>query len=510
MKKTLLLGLSTLLVTISMAQNPGELDKTFGVDGFATDELYSKTGELFWDMMVLSDDKILGVGQTKGDEDTDILIAKFMADGTLDTDFGKNGYLAIDLSIGGNESARGIAELGNGQLLITGFVQNKETTDGYVARLNADGTLDASFGTSNGHTKFNTGDKTSAYGQVVLTSGTEIYVAGAAYVDGQLDIVLVKLTQGGGINESFASAGYATLDLDGNDQLRTMDRKANGSFVFGGTTQKEESLLGFVAMLSQFGTPATFGTDGSYTFDMGSGYNEVNDLYVDENDYIVFTGDEGLFPNVNGFIQRLTPEGALDDSYASDGIMNSDPGSKTALLFKSVSTTPDGNIVAVGSFSGESQSIYAMMTDASGKLVGDFGGNGDVIVPFKETPKMLQSTAGSIQSDGGILLCGYYTSADTETENIFVTRISPLEDNTSSLGHRSNEVITIYPNPASKAFRINTDQVSQVQLFTLQGQMVQAWNRQAIYSLSENIASGTYLLKIENGSSIGYARINIQ
>ena len=40
------------LFTIASAQNPGELDDSFGMDGFALDDPYANTGEIFADMVV--------------------------------------------------------------------------------------------------------------------------------------------------------------------------------------------------------------------------------------------------------------------------------------------------------------------------------------------------------------------------------------------------------------------------------------------------------------------------
>ncbi len=47
-------------------------------------------------------------------------------------------------------------------------------------------------------------------------------------------------------------------------------------------------------MLTSFGTPTSFAGTGAYTFDMGSGRNEINDLYVDDNDRIVAVGSEAM------------------------------------------------------------------------------------------------------------------------------------------------------------------------------------------------------------------------
>ncbi|GEM_PF-2696922 len=515
MKKLLLninlVLLSSLSVTYAVGQNAGDLDTDFGIGGYSVFDPYSNTGELYWDMITLSDDKIIKVGYTDDGGDTDILVAKFQANGLPDSTFGVNGFTTIDLSLGQDEDARGVYEMASGQLLITGYVQTPGSLDGYVMRMNADGTVDNSFGTSSGHTKFNTGDNLVAYGRSVIESGSQIFVGGAAVVGAQLDFVVVKFTIGGGIDAAFSSGGYATMDIaGGNDNMQAMDIKANGSFVFGGTADSMGVLLGVVGSMTQFGTPSTFAGDGSYTFDMGSGLNEVNDLYVDANDNTVFTGDEGLFPNLNGFVTRLTPTGDLDNTFGTNGTLMSDPGATTALYFRSLMETPNGEIVAVGNFDGASQDIYAMMLDQGGSPISEFGGNGDVIVPFAITTNLVTTMAGDVQADGSIIVAGYLESQDFVGENMFMVRLHPLVDD-ASINELNAISMSTFPNPASHSFEVEGDaDVESVELISLTGQVAQTWEAQEVYTLAENVMNGTYILKITTSKGIAVQRLAVQ
>lgn len=509
--KTTLLTLSALVLAgVSFGQNPGDLDPNFGISGYAMTDPIANTGEHYWDLITLNDDKIIKVGYTDDGNDTDILVGKFLADGTPDSTFATNGFATIDLSLGGDEDARGAVELPSGQLLITGFVQTVGSFDAFVMRMNADGTIDTSFGTSSGHTKMNTGDNTIAYGKTVISNGSEIYVGGAAIVNGQSDLFICNLTQGGGIDNSFSSGGYATMDIEGgNDQMLKMDVKANGSFVFGGTADSSGTLIGYVASLSQFGTPATFGTNGKFNVNFGNGANEVNDLYVDGNDNIIVAGDEGTFPNVNGFVLKLTSGGALNGTFGTNGVMMSDPGATTALFFRGVMETLDGGIIAVGNLDGTSQDMYAMLLSANGSPNSNFGGNGDVIIPFAIQTTAVTTMACALQSDGKIILGGFLESQDFVGANGFMVRLFPYVD-LSSVEEIASEEFTVYPNPTTETFKIDAENINRVTLIGLNGQSIHTWEPQVSYTLPVGINSGVYFIQVETETSIGLARIIVK
>ena len=509
MKKTLLTISTVILSGMALAQNPGDLDLNFGIGGYAMSDPIANTGELYWDLITLANDKIVKVGFTDDGGDSDILIARLKPDGTPDSTFATNGFLVIDMSLGGNEDARGVYELASGQLLVTGFVQTMASYDAYVMRVNEDGTIDASFGTAMGHTKLNTGDNLIAYGKSVLEYGGEIFVGGAAINGGQSDLFVCNLTGAGGVDVSFSSGGYALMDLEGgNDHMMSMDVQSNGAFVFGGYADSSGTTIGYVASMSQFGTPTTFGTNGSFHVNFQNGANEVNDLYVDANNNVVFVGDEGTYPNVNGFLMRLTPAGALDVSFANNGLMMSDPGATTALFFRGVTETLDGGIMACGNFDGASQDLYAMLVDDQGSLNGNFGGNGDVIIPFAISTNMVAVMGCGMQSDGKVVVGGYLTSQDFVGENMFAIRIIPF----AGLGieELATESVTVYPNPVTSEFQVSNENVKSVELLDLSGNLIETWDVQLSYTVPNSLTTGVYLVRVTTENSIGVARIMVK
>ena len=82
------------------------------------------------------------------------------------------------------------------------------------------------------------------------------------------------------------------MDIAGeHEEVTAMDIQSNGAFIFGGMTNDGQAELGFVASLTQFGTPSTFGNNGSYTFGTVGEVGRIFDLFVDG-----FHADQVLHP----------------------------------------------------------------------------------------------------------------------------------------------------------------------------------------------------------------------
>jgi uncharacterized delta-60 repeat protein len=103
---------------------------------------------------IQSDGKIIAVG-TALNPTTDnwaFALARYNADGTLDNSFGENGIVMTENvtgSDGTDNELYAIALQTDGKIVVTGYSWLSTATQGYaLARYNTDGTLDATFGTN--------------------------------------------------------------------------------------------------------------------------------------------------------------------------------------------------------------------------------------------------------------------------------------------------------------------------------------------------------------------------
>lgn len=512
MKKLLLTITAVSAIVSATAQEAGDLDSTFGIDGAIYNDFMPNTSEFWWDMIVLDDDKIIKAGYSDDTNNKDVLVARFKADGTPDSTFANNGYLTIDIGIGMAEEARAVYELDNGQLLVTGFRVNliSQTIDAFLLRLNADGTVDTSFGaTAPGRTEFNAGDNDLAFGAAILEANGELYVGASANNNGQADMYLFNFIADGTIDNSFASSGYAEIDVNGEDDLLTdLELTGNGSFVISGSAGLMGVDQAVVTVLTQFGTPTGFGTQ---QLDFGGAQAEIRDLYVDDNDYIYAVGSQGSAPDIDGFVARFKNDvsGDLDDTWGTAGMVQSNPGATVEMQLYNVMPVWDGGIVVTGNTQGASIENYALMLTSTGGVQSEFSG-GDVYLPLGSNPSALTALCAVTQSDGGIVIGGSLQSQDFVGSAGFLTKLITIQD-VSGIDELATVSIDVYPNPVAFEFNLAMEGVQTAQLLSMEGRIVASWEgTQSSYQLPAGVTAGVYILQVQGIDFKGTTRIAVQ
>ena len=162
-------------LAVARFTSDGVLDPSFGGKGVVTLHVGPPgAGAVASAVAVQSDGKIVVAGRTRFDCDLDdpscarirqAVVARFDADGSLDPSFGTGGILLLDAGEAYTEIAQGgLALEPSGRIVVGG---NTESPDGprytFVARLTAAGALDVDFG-HGGVTLIDTGHGSSAPG----------------------------------------------------------------------------------------------------------------------------------------------------------------------------------------------------------------------------------------------------------------------------------------------------------------------------------------------------------
>lgn len=507
--RTLKLTSGLLLSTgITHAQVASEIDVTFGASGYVFTDHEINTGEMLHSILALSDDKIITVGHTYAANE-DILIAKYDADGALDNTFGNNGKLLIDLSIGGDDRAYAVRELFDGKLLIAGYTQTMIGADGFVTRLNSDGSIDNSFGT-NGTVLLNGGlNEVTILRDIHVKADNSIFVAGTTVnFNGDPDFSVFKLTQGGGQDISYSNNGVSLIDNAGeNDILESMTVATDGTIYLVGNTGN----FGMVTRLAVAGNPfPSFGTSGLLIYDALMPTQILLDCTETSDNKIIVVGFEGSGNGHDGILLKINSDGTFDNSFSGDGKQISDIGIDNGVYLSNVEIVEGGRILATGAVDGLTmQGGYAIMMNLSGSPSFEFAPGGDAIYTMPIATDTYMPRALSIQSDGKILLGGYITSQDFVGENMFLFRIHPV--NTASLTELGNTNVKVYPNPASESFLITgAEEIESVQLFDLSGKVVQEWNGdEGAFVLNPEIQTGSYFLNIREAGSVRQIQLQV-
>jgi uncharacterized delta-60 repeat protein len=189
------------------------------------------------------DGKIILVGSASYDSanrDIGFALARFNPDGKNDLTFGSGGKQINDF-FGTGAKANDIELLADGRFVVAGIASNTATrpvaTDFALARYNADGNLDASFGIG-GETSVPFADSaTEQANAMVLTPDNKIIVAGAAFKTFATppDFALRRYNSDGSIDNDFGSGSAVTTDVTGGtDIAQAVAIQSDGKVVVAG------------------------------------------------------------------------------------------------------------------------------------------------------------------------------------------------------------------------------------------------------------------------------------
>jgi uncharacterized delta-60 repeat protein len=186
---------------LMLVNSDGNLESSFGTNGKIFTNFWSNNSQEIRSMALLSDDSILISGHyyTNNTTQNDGFVSKFNSNGTLDTTFGVNGVRVISFSdsVGSlqmNDYINKMTTQTDGKIVIVGFTNGFNVNNKFcIARLNAVGTIDISFGVNGqivlpifGFDDVITDVKIQSDGKVVVSGLTKINSLDRSYVVARL------------------------------------------------------------------------------------------------------------------------------------------------------------------------------------------------------------------------------------------------------------------------------------------------------------------------------------
>lgn len=242
----------------------GQLDTSFGTDGRFIISIPDVFLSFAKDMVIQPDGKIVIAGMDVAESGNyQCLAVRLNENGTLDETFANNG-MAIVFEGDGHNFINAVALQSDGKILLGGhtWVANipQLQYDFMVVRLNADGTIDNSYGT-NGFAKARCVEGGENYIlDMVLAEDGIVYATGyTTDFDGN-DIAVVSFTPDGIINTGFGTTGMIQLDINQSEEAESIAIQQNGRIIIGGylhTNNASEFLM------ARYFTNSTIGIDES-------------------------------------------------------------------------------------------------------------------------------------------------------------------------------------------------------------------------------------------------------
>jgi uncharacterized delta-60 repeat protein len=219
----------------------GTPDSDFGIEGRS--QIEGDADERTFALALQPNGKILVAGPALVGADTDAVVHRLNADGTLDKGFGQGGTFEIDE--GGGEFAYALAQQPDGRSLVVGASGRPNiTADTFVYRLRADGRPDPSFGRA-GRVGIDDGPVTVGMAAALQADG-KLLVTGYAFDDPDYDIVVYRLNPDGSRDRGFAADGARRIRGAAAEVATAIAVQQDGKVILGGLTASgitERSLL---------------------------------------------------------------------------------------------------------------------------------------------------------------------------------------------------------------------------------------------------------------------------
>ena len=324
----------------------GSLDTSFGRGGKVVFSMGSD-----WDFVnaiaMQSDGKIILAGNMGDDIEADFAVARLNPNGSLDNSFDGDGKCVFSMGPDGDR-INAVTVQRDGKIVVAGAVAygdsqqpggaNGTTSDFGVARLNANGSLDSTYG-NGGKFIFPMSDGYDRPLAIELQSDGKSLVTGGA--DGAFAVA--RLDSGGTLDSSFGSGGKVTFKVsDGPDTARGIALQRNGKIILAGRADGEAVADFGLARLNPDGTlDAGFDGDGKFILPMSSEGDGAQAVAVQPNGKIVVVGYATL-SNMDFAIARILgdlPELTVNDAPAR---AEGNPGSPASTTF-TVTLLPASN-----------------------------------------------------------------------------------------------------------------------------------------------------------------------
>lgn len=394
-------------VTIDTTPPPsaaGALDPMFGSGG-KTAFTFSQMVNGISHVAVQDDGKFVVIGNDASGGPA--LLARFNADGSLDNSFGNNGTLVTTVSVN-YLGASAVSIAPDGKIVIGGYCSNGANNDFVVARFTSSGALDSTFGDGTGKVMTPVGDGDDYLSDLIVQEDGKILAAGraASGSTGTLAAV-VRYNADGSLDATFGNVGKVLIATRGTySGIYSLLVQPDGKILAGGYSDTDGSDCRMTVLrLTTEGTPdSTFGSDGVAITSAGSWWEAAHKLVLQPDGKIVAVGELGVSSYEDIVTARFLGNGALDPTFGGDGVVTT----SFSTMFgdgRDVIVQADGKILVTGDVDPGSNSDFVLIRyNPNGSLDASFNGTGKVRTDFNPVGNYLHDYARAIVLQGNSAL----------------------------------------------------------------------------------------------------------
>lgn len=483
----------------------GELDSSFGDNGIVLTQV-SPVYNFGMATKVQPDGKIIVAGYSGTPATYQATVLRYDTDGTLDDTFGNEGSLVIP--IGPAKSyITDIALQDDNKIVLGARTYDNVSGNFALIRLNADGSLDNSFGTDGIVIASSGGNDISS--SVLIAEDGKILLAG----DSDQNFSVAKFNSDGSLDTSFGTNGWAITIFDESTSIiEQIALQNDGKIVLGGFAINSVGRYRMAAarINADGSLDTSFGTGGKVSFNVGVDQDFVTAIAIQSDDKILLGGHTYIRSNprlaYDFAVVRLDTEGNLDSTYGINGVATAQVVDE-ANYANDMIIQEDDKVILAGRTVELLDYDFAMVRfNTDGTLDTTFGNGGKVSTDVDGRED--HGYAIALQPDSKIVMAGYSYTAGGDDSAIVVARYN--NDDTAGVDGNQNNEFSIYPNPAREQLTIKMTDASstyQLEIVDMLGKKVYDSEIQNMGQVDVSaLAAGTYLLKLNSSSQTSTLR----
>ncbi len=438
-------------------------DDAFGTNGifqFAN----NNTGRQTIASAVQPDGKIIIAGdRINGDVDEEPFIARLNADGNIDTSFGNNGFFTdFELPFSTNPDIQ----------LIDDSIFIVYGEPGILLKLDTDGALDTAFGTDGVLENIGNGNNES-----VLMNGT-LFTANVNSFNA------VNITTGEITNTNITSINNIVAIHKGPNQSLLL------------SSINEENLSSFLTKIDANGIiDQTFGTNGTITTNIAADIDEFDNAFdfigVDSSNNIYYSTTVGF----STIIQKFDAFGNSISSFGTNGRFTIEESITIEFrIFNDQLYLTGGH----SADSGETINLFVARLNSNGTLDSNFNTSGLYVFDTNSNQEFADNI--NIISEGTFIVSGNTTGTPRSTN--YVGKFL-VEDNLSTTDNIKTNTTLRFENPVTSQLRFSANaKIETITLFTIDGKRLNTGLGNSIPTT--HLTNGIYIskVKMQNGSII--------
>lgn len=319
--------------------------------------------------------------------------------------FGSDGIVTTPIGTD-NDHSRAIAIQDDGRIVSAGTSFNGSDFDFALVRYNTDGSLDNSFD-MDGRLTTQVGTSHDIAYAVAIQTDQKIVVAGRITIGDENAFALVRYNADGSLDNTFDTDGIVTTP-DAAGTASSMAIQSDGKIVVAGYAHNGSNYdIALVRYNPDGSLDNTLDSDGIVTTSIGTVEDLAYSLVIQTDEKIVVAGYTDNVSSEDIALVRYNADGSLDFTFDTDGIVITPIGT-SADFAHGMTQQSDGKLVVVGkSYSGSNYDIVAVRYNTDGSLDSSFDGDGIVKTPVGNGNDA--ANAVTVQSDGRIVVAGEST-----------------------------------------------------------------------------------------------------